>query len=107
MGARKPKRIIYAESESPMPFGGEYGWEAALAGRAATRANCHQCLSAGSTVGSYGVATDPWVYSDESPMPFGGEYGWETVRESKADEWVIVSPMPFGGEYGWELPSEA
>ena len=38
--------------ESPMPFGGEYGWELTAPNKGGSITEGHQCLSAGSTVGS-------------------------------------------------------
>ncbi len=135
-------------ARSPMPFGGEVGWGQGqsrqchfrlgvtnafrrggrLGGSSLTAvskrlATCHQCLSAGRSVG--GHLRNGVNLANQSPMPFGGEVGWGgggraptlhlTNRVTNAfrrggrlgadiqpsQKEVKASPMPFGGEVGW------
>ena len=54
LGVARRNDSIESLVQSPMPFGGEYGWEVGLIEQA--RDNIR------------------------SPMPFGGEYGWEALE---------------------------
>gem|GEM_PF-3092535 len=121
-------RSAIRQKRSPMPFGGEYGWES---GRVSTTASVHRLVTnafrRGVRLGD-AILAGKTALGELSPMPFGGEYGWEkstnaeripsmskshqclsagsTVGSQDGQSYSIVgsfgSPMPFGGEYGWE-----
>ena len=114
-------------AESPMPFGGEYGWEPSPGLKWGTSPSSHQCLSAGSTVGrmsamgtraSIILVTNAfrrgvrlgvleWACEEHAPTVTnafrrGVRLGEPRVPEAQRGN--DRSPMPFGGEYGWEPP---